>query len=45
MDGCSDLIEALPWSPDWMADTDTPLFEDAFAESDSAHGGPLCLLF
>jgi ATP-dependent DNA helicase RecQ len=28
------LIEALPWSPGWMADADTPLFEDVFAEGD-----------
>lgn len=28
------LIEALPWSPAWMAETDTPLFEDAFGEAD-----------
>jgi superfamily II DNA/RNA helicase len=26
------LIEALPWSPDWLSEPDTPLFEDAFAE-------------
>ena len=28
------LIEAAPWSPTWMAGTDAPLFEDAFAEED-----------
>ena len=26
------LLEALPWSPDWMAEQDTPVFEMAFAE-------------
>ena len=26
------LIEANPWSPDWLAAPETPLFEDAFAE-------------
>ncbi|PPQ35823.1 ATP-dependent DNA helicase, RecQ family [Rhodoblastus acidophilus] len=26
------LIEAVPWSPNWVADVDAPLFEDAFAE-------------
>lgn len=28
------LIEALPWSPVWMVETDIPLFEDAFGEDD-----------
>lgn len=28
------LIEALPWSPGWMAEVDTPMFEDVFAEGD-----------
>ena len=26
------LIEAVPWAPAWLPDTDTPLFEDVFAE-------------
>lgn len=26
------LIEANPWRPSWMSDSDTPMFEDAFAE-------------
>ena len=26
------LIEAVPWTPAWLPDTDTPLFEDVFAE-------------
>lgn len=26
------LIEAVPWSPDWVSPTDRPLFEDAFSE-------------
>jgi ATP-dependent DNA helicase RecQ len=26
------LIEAVPWVPAWLPETDTPLFEDVFAE-------------
>lgn len=28
------LIDAVPWSPEWVDDIDAPLFEDAFAERD-----------
>ncbi|MDR6846963.1 protein DpdF [Sphingomonas sp. BE137] len=28
------LLDAIPWSPDWVDDADAPLFEDAFAERD-----------
>ncbi|UCI23522.1 protein DpdF [Mesorhizobium sp. B2-8-5] len=28
------LLDAVPWSPDWVDDIDAPLFEDAFAERD-----------
>jgi superfamily II DNA or RNA helicase len=26
------LIEALPWTPAWLASTDTPVFDDAFGQ-------------
>lgn len=28
------LLESIPWVPDWLPTTDTPVFEDTFAERD-----------
>lgn len=31
------LLEAMPWEPDWLAPSDRPVFEDAFAEMPARH--------